>query len=73
MNPCSVSVIYYRHERFRKGRKSSEDDSRDRQPCIMKMTSKDKAKNIIYTDHKNVNQTWCFEATEFIFTENDAL
>ena len=26
---------------------------------------------VIYTDHKNVNQTWCFEATEFKFYRND--
>ena len=26
---------------------------------------------IIYTDHKNVNQTWRFEATEFKFYRND--
>ena len=25
----------------------------------------------IYTDLKNVNQTWCFEATEFKFYRND--
>ena len=26
---------------------------------------------VIYTDHKNVNQTWCLEATEFKFYRND--
>ena len=28
------------------------------------MTIKDKVKDIIYTDRKNVNQIWCFKATE---------
>ena len=35
----------------------------------MKMTIKDKVNDIIYTDRKNVNQTWCFKATEFKFSE----
>ena len=26
---------------------------------------------VIYTDHKNVNQTWCFKATEFKIYRND--
>ena len=56
MNPCSVSVAYKWHERFRNGRKSTEDESH---------------KNIIYTDRKNVNQSWCFEATEFKLYGND--
>ena len=33
-NPCSVSVVYNWHERFRNGRKSSEGDLRDGWPCV---------------------------------------
>ena len=36
-------------------------------PCVLKMAIKDKVKDIIYTDRKIVNQTLCFEATEFKF------
>ena len=28
----------------------------DGRPCIVKMTTKDKVKDIVYTDRKNVNQ-----------------
>ena len=48
-------------------KKSTEDDSRDGRPRVVKMAIKDKVKDIIYTDRKIVNQTWCFEATEFKF------
>ena len=41
MNPCSVSAVYKWHERFRNGRKSTEEYSRDGPPCIVKMTMKD--------------------------------
>ena len=41
MNQCSVSAIYKWHERFRNGRKSTEDDSRHGPPCVVKMTMKD--------------------------------
>ena len=41
MNPCNVSAVYKWHERFRNGRKSTEDDSRDGPPCVVKMTMKD--------------------------------
>ena len=37
MNPCSVSVVYKWHERFRNGRKSTEDNLRDGQPCVVRM------------------------------------
>ena len=40
-------------------------------PALRKMTMKDKVKDIIYTDRKIINQTWCFEATEFKFYGND--
>ena len=40
MNPCSVYAVYKWHERFRNGRKSTEDDSRDGPPCVVKMTMK---------------------------------
>ena len=40
MNPCSVSVVYKWYERFRNGRKSTEDDSRDGPPCVVKMNMK---------------------------------
>ena len=40
-NPCSLSVVYKWHERFRKGRKSTEDDSRDGSLCVVKMTMTD--------------------------------
>ena len=40
MNPCSVFAVYKWHERFRNGRKSTEDDSRDGPPCVVKMTLK---------------------------------
>ena len=39
--PCNVSAVYKWHERFRNGRKSTEDDSRDGPPCVVKMTMKD--------------------------------
>ena len=71
MNPCSMSVIFKWHKRFRNGRKSTEDDSRDDRHYVVKMTIKDKVDDIIYINHKNVNQTWCFEATEFKFYRND--
>ena len=45
-NPCSVSVVYKWHERFRNGRKSTEDDLRDGRPCVVKMTIKYKMKDI---------------------------
>ena len=48
MNPCSVSIVYKWHERFRNGRKSTEDDLRDGLPCIVKMTIKDKVKDILF-------------------------
>ena len=41
MNPCSVSAVYKWHKRFRNGRKSTEDDSRDGPTCVLKMTMKD--------------------------------
>ena len=41
MNPCSVSAVYKWHERFRNGRKSTEDYSREGPPCVVKMTMKD--------------------------------
>ena len=41
MNPCSVSDVYKWHERFKNGRKSTEDYSRDGPPCVVKMTMKD--------------------------------
>ena len=41
MNPCSAYAVYKWHERFRNGRKSTEDDSRDGPPCVVKMTMKD--------------------------------
>ena len=55
-----MSVVYKWHERFRNGRQSTEDGIREKGwPCIVKMTAsiKDKVKDIIYTDHKNVKQT----------------
>ena len=57
MNPCSVSVIYNWHERFRNGRKSTEDDFRDGQPCVVKMTRGQNEGYFIYIDLKNINQT----------------
>ena len=48
-NPCSVSVVYKWHERFRNGRKSTEDDLRDGRPCVVKMTIKDKMMDISFT------------------------
>ena len=36
-------------ERFRNGRKSTEDNLKDGQPCITKMTIKDKVKDILFT------------------------
>ena len=47
-DPCSVSVVYKWHERFRNGRKSTEDNLRDDRPCVMKMTIKDKVKDILF-------------------------
>ena len=41
MNPCNVSVTYKWQEKFRNGRKSMEDDSKDGPPCVVKMTMKD--------------------------------
>ena len=41
MNPCSVSVVYKWHERFGNGIKSTEDDSKDGRPCVVKTTKKD--------------------------------
>ena len=40
MNPCSMSVVYKWHERLMNGRKSTEDDSWDGRPCVVKMTMK---------------------------------
>ena len=48
-HPCSVSVVYKWHERFRNGRKSTEDDLRDGRHCVVKMTIKDKVKDISFT------------------------
>ena len=48
-NPCSVFVVYKWHERFWNGRKSTEDDLRDGRPCVVKMTIKDKMKDISFT------------------------
>ena len=48
-NPCSVSIVYKWHERFRNGRKSTEDDLRDGRSCVVKMTIKDKVKKILFT------------------------
>ena len=52
MNQCSVSVVYKWHERFRNGRISTEDDLRDGRPCVVKMTIRDKVKDIIRTDRR---------------------
>ena len=41
MSPCSVSAVYKWHKRFRNGRKSTEDNSRDGPLCVVKMTMKD--------------------------------
>ena len=57
MNPCSMFVIFKWHKRFRNGRKSTEDDSRDDRHYVVKMTIKDKVDDIIYINRKNVNQT----------------
>ena len=48
-NPYSVSVVYKWHVRFRNGRKSLEDNLRDGRPCVVKMTIKDKVKDILFT------------------------
>ena len=48
-NPCRVPVVYKWNERFRNGRKSTEDDLRDGRPCVVKMTIKDKVKDILFT------------------------
>ena len=54
MNLCIVSAVYKWHQRFRNGRKSTEDDSRNGPPFVVKMTMKD-----IFFDtfSKNVYQT----------------
>ena len=44
-----MSVVHKWHERFRNGRKSSEDDLRDGRSCVVKMTTKDKVKDILFT------------------------
>ena len=49
MNPYSMSLVYKWHERFRNGRKSAEDDLRDGRSCVVKMTIKDKVKDILFT------------------------
>ena len=68
MNPCSVSAIYKWHQRFRDGRKSTADDSRDGPPCVVKMTMKDMFLFVFFAHlAKNVNQTGCLEVTEFKF------
>ena len=41
INPYSVSAVYKWYKRFRNGRKSTEDDSRDGPPCLVKKTMKD--------------------------------
>lgn len=52
MNSCSVPVVYKWHKRFRDGRKSTEDDPREGRPCVVKMTVKDKVKDMIRTDRR---------------------
>ena len=44
-----MSVVYKWHERFGNGRKSTEDDLRDDRPYVVKMTIKDKVKDILFT------------------------
>ena len=44
-----MSGVYKWHERFRNGRKSTEDDLRDGRPCVVKMTIKDEVKDILFT------------------------
>ena len=48
-NPCSESIVYKWHERLKKGKKSTENNLRDGRPCIVKMTIKDKLKDILFT------------------------
>ena len=48
-NQCRVSVVYKWHERFKNGRKSTKEDLRDGRPCVVKMTIKDKVKDILFT------------------------
>ena len=52
-------------------KKSTEHVLRDGRLCVLKMTIKDEVMDIFYTDLKNVNQTWCFKATEFKIYRND--
>ena len=50
-------MVYKWHDRFRNGKKkSTEDDSRDGLACVVKMTIKDKVKDIIYTDLDTLKQ-----------------
>ena len=44
-----MPVVYKWHERFKNGRKSTEEDLRDGRPCVVKMTIKDKVKDILFT------------------------
>ena len=48
-NPCSESVVSKWHERFRNGRKSTANDLRDGRLCVVKMTIKDKLKDMLFT------------------------
>ena len=63
MNPCSVSLVYKWHERFRNGQNThththththtTEDDLRDGRPCVVKMTINDKVTYILFTPVSN--------------------
>ena len=48
-NPCSESVAYKWHERFRNGRKSTENNLRYGRSCVVKITIKDKLKDMLFT------------------------
>ena len=51
---ATFNTVYKWYDRFRNGRKSNEDDLRDGQPCIVKMTIKDKVKDILFTPISNL-------------------
>ena len=51
-------------------KKSIEDNSRDGRSCVVKMTIKDKVKDIIYTDRKNAHALPLLELSKAFLTSN---
>ena len=60
MKPCSVCVVHMKDSGMEEYQLRT---IQEMVGSVLWKWLKDKVKDIIYADRKNVNQTWCFKAT----------